>query len=103
VRNVLDLSAVPVLKALAPYPVVVDPGSPAGNQDFVRAMARAAVAAGADGLLLAFSQLENLDFLVELRMVARAVGRLVREAENDHCWERKYLVEVREGVANSDY
>ncbi|HAA90539.1 MAG TPA: 3-deoxy-7-phosphoheptulonate synthase [Peptococcaceae bacterium] len=103
VRNVLDLSAVPVLKTLAPYPVVVDPGSAAGNQDFVRAMARAAVAAGADGLLLEFSQLENLDLLLELRMVAKAVGKVVREAENDDGRERKYLVEVREGVANCDY
>lgn len=51
-RNTLDLSAVPVLKELTHLPVVVDPSHGAGRCDIVPAMAMAAVAAGADGLLI---------------------------------------------------
>jgi 3-deoxy-7-phosphoheptulonate synthase len=51
-RNTLDLSAVPVLKSLTNLPVVVDPSHALGKRAFVRAMSRAAIACGADGLLL---------------------------------------------------
>ncbi|WP_242341438.1 MULTISPECIES: 3-deoxy-7-phosphoheptulonate synthase [Anaeromyxobacter] len=51
-RNTLDLSAVPVLKELTHLPVVVDPSHGTGKRSLVPAMALAAVAAGADGLLL---------------------------------------------------
>ncbi len=51
-RNTLDLSAVPVLKRESHLPVVVDPSHGTGHWDLVAPMARAAVAAGADGLLL---------------------------------------------------
>jgi len=89
-RNTLDLSAVPLLKQLTHLPVVVDPSHGVGKWDLVPPMAKAAVAAGADGLLIevhtnpeeamsdgeqslkaeAFSALMG-----ELKAVASAVGR----------------------------
>ncbi|MER3495816.1 MAG: 3-deoxy-7-phosphoheptulonate synthase, partial [Armatimonadota bacterium] len=51
-RNTLDLSVVPVLNALSHLPVVVDPSQGTGKRDLVPAMCRAALAAGADGLLV---------------------------------------------------
>lgn len=51
-RHFLDLAAVPYLKALSHLPVVVDPSHGTGDREFVLPMARAAVAAGADGLLV---------------------------------------------------
>jgi 3-deoxy-7-phosphoheptulonate synthase len=89
-RNTLDLNAIPVLKKLSHLPVVVDPSHGAGKWDLVSPMAKAAVAAGADGLLIevhtnpaeALSDGEqsltpkNFKVLMkELRLVARAVGR----------------------------
>ena len=89
-RNTLDLSAVPVLKRLTHLPVVVDPSHGVGKRDLVAPMAKAAVAAGADGLMIevhtnpeeAMSDGEQSlrpgDFgalMAELRPVAAAVGR----------------------------
>jgi 3-deoxy-7-phosphoheptulonate synthase len=51
-RNTLDLSAVPVVKHLSHLPVIVDPSHGVGNRRFVAPMARAAVAAGADGIMV---------------------------------------------------
>jgi 3-deoxy-7-phosphoheptulonate synthase len=51
-RNTLDISAVPVLKELTHLPIIVDPSHASGNWKFVRPLARAAVAVGADGLLI---------------------------------------------------
>lgn len=51
-RNTLDLSAVPILKKLCTLPVIVDPSHGTGRRDLVRAMSRAAIACGADGLLI---------------------------------------------------
>jgi 3-deoxy-7-phosphoheptulonate synthase len=51
-RNTLDLSAVPVIKHLSHLPIIVDPSHGVGNRRFVSAMARAAVAAGADGIMV---------------------------------------------------
>jgi|YNPNPStandDraft_1061719.scaffolds.fasta_scaffold00353_16 3-deoxy-7-phosphoheptulonate synthase len=51
-RNTLDISAVPVLKRLTHLPVVVDPSHAAGDWRYVTSLARAAVAVGADGLLI---------------------------------------------------
>jgi 3-deoxy-7-phosphoheptulonate synthase len=89
-RNTLDLSAVPVLKQMTHLPVVVDPSHAVGKWDLVAPMAKASVAAGADGLLIevhanpeealcdgeqslkpkAFKQLMD-----EMRPIAHAVGR----------------------------
>jgi 3-deoxy-7-phosphoheptulonate synthase len=51
-RNTLDLNAIPVLKKLSHLPVVVDPSHGAGKWDLVAPMAKAAIAAGADGLII---------------------------------------------------
>jgi 3-deoxy-7-phosphoheptulonate synthase len=51
-RNTLDLSAVPVLKKFTHLPVFVDPSHATGHWDFVAPMAKAAVAAGADGIMV---------------------------------------------------
>ncbi len=51
-RNTLDLSAVPVLKSLSHLPVYVDPSHGTGQWHLVAPMSKAAVAAGADGLLI---------------------------------------------------
>jgi len=89
-RNTLDISAVPVLKQLTHLPVIVDPSHAAGNWEWVTPLSMAAVAAGADGLLVevhphpdkALSdgpqslRPERFKELVEkVRAVAQAVGR----------------------------
>lgn len=94
-RNTLDVSAVPVLRERTHLPVVVDPSHAAGRAELVAPLARAAVAAGADGLLvevhpepeLALSDREQAlspaafdRLLGELDAVARAVGRSLEPA-----------------------
>ncbi|MGW8272653.1 MAG: 3-deoxy-7-phosphoheptulonate synthase [Thermodesulfovibrionales bacterium] len=89
-RNTLDLSAVPLLKELTHLPVIVDPSHGVGRRNLVIPMSRAAIAAGADGLLIeAHSNPEQalsdgdqslnpdsfLALMRELRPVAEAVGR----------------------------
>lgn len=89
-RNTLDIAAIPVIKKLSHLPIIADPSHGTGRRDKVPPMARAAVAAGADGLLIEvhndpdhalsdgaqsltpgeFSQLMN-----ELRIIAPAVDR----------------------------
>lgn len=89
-RNTLDLSAVAVVKKMSHLPVVVDPSHGTGYSDYVAPMALAAVAAGADGLLLEVhhdpqtalcdggQSLSHDDFaqlMSRLELVAQAVGR----------------------------
>jgi 3-deoxy-7-phosphoheptulonate synthase len=91
-RNTLDISAIPVIKKLSHLPIIVDPSHGTGRRDKVSPMARAAVAAGADGLLIEVhddperalsdgaqalypAQFEQL--MKELRMIAPAVGRTI--------------------------
>jgi len=91
-RNTLDISAIPVIKKLSHLPIIVDPSHGTGRRDKVPPMARAAVAAGADGLLIEVhnepekalsdgaqslypAQFEKL--IKELRMIAPAVGRRI--------------------------
>ncbi len=89
-RNTLDLSAVPLIKNLSHLPVFVDPSHGTGNRDLIKPMTMAAIAAGADGIMIevhpnpeealsdgaqsltpkAFAMLVNA-----LRPVAEAVGR----------------------------
>jgi len=52
VRNTLDISAVPVVKSLSLLPIIVDPTHACGNKDYVESLSLAAVAVGADGLML---------------------------------------------------
>ncbi len=51
-RNLFDLSAIPIVHHLSHLPIVADPSHGTGRRDMVTPMARAAVAAGADGLLI---------------------------------------------------
>ncbi len=51
-RNLFDLNAIPAVKALSHLPIMADPSHGTGRRDMVPAMARAALAAGADGLLI---------------------------------------------------
>lgn len=51
-RNTTDINAVPVLKSLTHLPVILDPSHSTGHADYVAAIARAAIAAGADGLIV---------------------------------------------------
>ncbi|MDF2987157.1 MAG: phospho-2-dehydro-3-deoxyheptonate aldolase [Eubacterium sp.] len=51
-RNTLDISAVPVVKNMSHLPVIVDPSHAAGKSKFVAPLSRAAIAAGADGLII---------------------------------------------------
>lgn len=89
-RNTLDLSAVPVLKQLTHLPVIVDPSHAVGKWDLVAPMARASVAAGADGLMIevhsnpeeALSDGEQSlkpdtfkEVIDSIRPIAEAVGR----------------------------
>jgi 3-deoxy-7-phosphoheptulonate synthase len=91
-RNTLDVSAIPVLRTRSHLPVLVDPSHAAGKREWVPALACAAIAAGADGLIVeahpdpehALSDgrqsltLESFDRSMEsLRSVAAAVGRSV--------------------------
>ena len=52
IRNTLDLAAVPALKQITHLPIVIDPSHATGRSDLVPPMALAAIAAGADGLLI---------------------------------------------------
>ena len=89
-RFTLDLSAVPLLKEVSPLPVVVDPSHGTGVRSLVSPMAKAAVAAGADGLLIevhptpeeaksdgpqSLRPKEFRELMKGLDPVARAVGR----------------------------
>jgi 3-deoxy-7-phosphoheptulonate synthase len=91
-RNTLDLSAIPVVKKLSHLPIVADPSDATGRRDIVAPMARAAVAAGADGLMIEVhpdpdralsdgaqsmrpEQFEEL--MHQLQAVALAVGRTI--------------------------
>ena len=91
-RNTLDISAIPVIHKLSHLPIVVDPSHGTGLRDKVAPMARAAVAAGADGLLIEVhpdperarsdgaqsmfpEQFERL--MAELRIIAPAIGRSI--------------------------
>ncbi len=51
-RNTLDLSAIPVIRKLSHLPIIVDPSHAVGKTELVAPMAKAAIAAGADGLLI---------------------------------------------------
>jgi len=89
-RNTIDISAFPVLKKLTHLPVIGDPSHGTGKREYVLPMARAAVAAGADGLIVevhpdpdrAFSDgAQTLrpdqftDMLIQVRAIAAAIGR----------------------------
>jgi 3-deoxy-7-phosphoheptulonate synthase len=91
-RNTLDISAIPVVQKLSHLPIIVDPSHGTGRRDKVAPMARAAVAAGADGLIIEVhcdpdhalsdgaqslypAQFDRL--MAELRIIAPAIGRSI--------------------------
>jgi len=89
-RNTMDISAIPVVKKLSHLPIVADPSHGTGRRDMIAPMARAAVAAGADAVLVEVHPnadkaasdaaqtlyLDQFDKLMgELRIIATAVGR----------------------------
>jgi 3-deoxy-7-phosphoheptulonate synthase len=89
-RNTLDISAIPIVKKLSHLPIVADPSHGTGRRDKVAPMARAAVAAGADGLLIEVHNCPDkalsdgaqslypeqfAQLMGELRVIAPAVGR----------------------------
>jgi len=89
-RFSLDIGAIPVLKAKTHLPVVVDPSHPAGNRTYVPAIARAGVAAGADGIIVEIHDKPEeavcdgpqallpemfAELMVQLKKIARAIGR----------------------------
>src|ERR671926_161318 len=91
-RFTLDIGAIPVLKTETHLPVIVDPSHPAGRRDLVLPLARAAVAAGADGIIIevhprpeealcdAAQQIpasEFGDFSDEIRALASLMGRTI--------------------------
>jgi 3-deoxy-7-phosphoheptulonate synthase len=93
-RNLFDLSAIPVVHGLSHLPIIADPSHGTGHRDMVISMARAAVAAGADGLLVEVhpnpdralsdgaqslypEQFERM--MKEIRLIAEAIGRRVGE------------------------
>jgi 3-deoxy-7-phosphoheptulonate synthase len=96
-RNTLDLSAVPMLKRLSHLPVIVDPSHGTGLRWMVPAMAKAAVAVGADGLIMEVHyqpeqaicdgyQSLNLDefagLMSDLKKIALAIGREILMAKS---------------------
>src|ERR671932_1241843 len=93
-RNVLDLGAVVALKQLTHLPVIVDPSHAVGKRELVAPLARAAVACGADGLIIechpepeksvsdarqALPLEDMVELVHSLQPVAAAVGRIVRD------------------------
>jgi 3-deoxy-7-phosphoheptulonate synthase len=91
-RNTMDISAIPVVKKLSHLPIVADPSHGTGRRDKVSPMARAAVAAGADGLLIevhhdpdhalsdgaqSLYPAQFVELMGQLRMIAAAVGRSI--------------------------
>jgi 3-deoxy-7-phosphoheptulonate synthase len=103
-RNTFDISAIPVVKKLSHLPIVADPSHGAGRRDMVAQLARAAVAAGADGLIIEVhndpdralsdgaqsmfpAQFDRL--MAELRIIAPAIGRSIcLEAVSRRGWAR---------------
>lgn len=89
-RNTTDINAIPVLKSLTHLPVILDPSHSTGNWAYVAAIARAAVAAGADGLIVEVHPRPDealsdggqslrperfADLVRQVKAVAEAVGR----------------------------
>jgi 3-deoxy-7-phosphoheptulonate synthase len=90
VRNMFDLTAIPLVHGLSHLPIVADPSHGTGLRDIVPPMARAAIAAGADGIIVemhpepdralsdgaqSLYPAQFAEMMTELRAVAAAIGR----------------------------
>ena len=95
-RNTMDLAAIPVVKALSHLPIMADPSHGTGRRDKVLPMARAAVAAGADGILVevhpdpdhalsdgaqTLKPEQYATMMDQLRKIAFAVDRTIQRAK----------------------
>ncbi len=91
-RNTMDISAIPVVKKLSHLPMIGDPSHGIGRRDLVPAMARASIAAGADGLIMevhhdpdhalsdgaqSLFPSQFTDLMQQLHLIATAVGRTI--------------------------
>jgi 3-deoxy-7-phosphoheptulonate synthase len=91
-RNTFDINAIPVLKSLSHLPIIADPSHATGKWEYVEAAALAAVAAGADGLIIevhpdpstamsdgrqSLKPERFAELVTKVRLVAEAVGRAV--------------------------
>src|SRR3954453_12209627 len=91
-RNTMDLSAIPMVKKLSHLPIVADPSHGTGRRDMVAPLARAAVAAGADALLMevhhdpdhavsdgaqSLNPAQYAELMTQLRALAPAIGRTI--------------------------
>ncbi len=89
-RNTMDVSAIPVIKKLSHLPIIGDPSHGTGRRDLVLPMARAAIAAGADGLIVevhpdpdkaasdgaqTLTPPQFAEMMQQIRAIAAAVGR----------------------------
>lgn len=89
-RNTFDLNAIPVLKHLTHLPIIADPSHATGKREFVTAVAKAAIAAGADGLIIevhlkpdealsdgrqSLTSEQFKDMMTQIKRVAEAVDR----------------------------
>lgn len=95
-RNTLDLSAIPAIKTMSHLPVIVDPSHGTGRRELISPMSKAAIAAGADGLIIEVHPIpkestsdgaQTIDFthfknlMTEIELVAKAVGRTLVQKE----------------------
>jgi 3-deoxy-7-phosphoheptulonate synthase len=91
-RNTFDLNAIPVLKHLTHLPIIADPSHATGKREFVTAVAKASIAAGADGLIVevhlkpdealsdgrqSLTSEQFKDMMTQIKRVAEAVDRTV--------------------------
>ncbi len=101
-RNTTDINAIPVLKNLTHLPVILDPSHATGHADYVAAVARAAIAAGADGLIIEVhpdpahavsdgkQSLKPEKFAALIKQVgqiAQVMGRSLASVESPSLWE----------------
>ncbi|MEE8324269.1 MAG: 3-deoxy-7-phosphoheptulonate synthase [Candidatus Humimicrobiaceae bacterium] len=92
-RFTLDLAAVPVIRKLSKLPIIIDPSHAMGQSDLVTPMSRAAIAAGADGLIVethndpanalcdgqqSLNPKEMADLLKQIKKIASVIGKKVR-------------------------
>ncbi len=91
-RNTLDISSIPVVKTKSHLPIIIDPSHAAGHVQYVPALSRAAIACGADGLIIevhpdpenalcdgaqSLNPAQFVTLMNEMRAIARAVGRYI--------------------------
>ncbi|HKY69379.1 MAG TPA: 3-deoxy-7-phosphoheptulonate synthase [Gammaproteobacteria bacterium] len=95
-RNTLDLNSVAILKNLTPYPVIVDPSHGTGVKEIILPMAKAAIAVGADGLMVEVHHApekalsdgaQSLNFL-EFESLVRALIPIAKACNKELCHEK---------------